>query len=100
MGDVISIPVSFVSRLPHHDIAVARVMESRKFGVDTSSTLFGGARLGFYFLATGAVARASKVIYDSSHSAIAEIEPGMINWEEDFPGATWIHWTGSTPGLS
>jgi len=39
-------------------------------------------------------------IYDRAHSAIAEIESGMINWEEVFDGAEWFHWTGITPAIS
>lgn len=94
------IPVSFVSRLPENDIARSCVMELRKFGVDTSRIVYGGERLGIYFLETGAVARASKVIYDRSHSSIAEIEPGMVDWEEIFRDAAWFHWTGITAALS
>lgn len=94
------IPVSFVSRLPENDIAKSCVMDLRKYGVDTSDIVYGGERLGIYFLETGAVARASKVVYDRAHSSIADIEPGMINWEEVFEGANWFHWTGITPALS
>ena len=56
--------------------------------------------MGIYFLETGAVARASKVVYDRAHSAIAEIQPGMIDWEAVFDGADWFHWTGITPAIS
>ena len=42
----------------------------------------------------------SKVVYDRAHSAIADIQPGMINWEEVLQGADWFHWTGITPALS
>ena len=56
--------------------------------------------MGIYFLETGAVARPSKVIYDRAHSAIAEIKPGMIDWERILEGADWFHWTGITPAIS
>lgn len=94
------IEASFVSRLPQNDIARACVMELRKYGVDTSSIVYGGERLGIYFLETGAVARASKVVYDRAHSSIADIKPGMINWKEVLKDAGWFHWTGITPALS
>jgi len=51
-------------------------------------------------LEKGAVARSSKVIYDRAHSALSEVEPGMIDWERVFDGATWFHWTGITPAVS
>lgn len=90
----------FVTRLPQNDIADSCVKELHKYGVGTSSVIYGGERLGIYFLETGAVARASKVVYDRAHSSIADITPGMINWEEVLQGAEWFHWTGITPALS
>jgi 2-dehydro-3-deoxygluconokinase len=90
----------FVSRLPQNDIADSCIMNLRKHNVGTRHIIRGGDRLGVYFLETGAVARASKVVYDRAHSAIAEIQPGMINWREIFKDADWFHWTGITPALS
>ncbi len=94
------IPVDFVTRLPENDIARSCVMDLRKYGVGTSNIIYGGERLGIYFLETGAVARASKVIYDRANSAVAEIRPGMIDWKKVFEGVQWFHWTGITPALS
>ncbi len=94
------IPVDFVTRLPDNDIGDCALMELRKRGVGTSQILRGGDRLGIYFLEIGAVSRGSKVIYDRAHSAIAEIQPGMIDWDEVLDGAGWFHWTGITPAIS
>lgn len=90
----------FVTRLPENDIAAACVKDLHKHGVKTDHIVYGGDRLGIYFLETGAVARASKVIYDRAHSAISEIKPGMIDWEQVLTGADWFHWTGITPAIS
>ena len=95
-----AIETEFVTRLPKNDIARACVMELRKQGIGTSKIIYGGERLGIYFLETGAVARASKVVYDRAHSSIAEIRPGMIDWDEVFKDASWFHWTGITPAIS
>lgn len=46
------------------------------------------------------MARPSKVIYDRAHSSIAEIKPGMIDWDKVFGNADWFHWTGITPAIS
>lgn len=94
------IRTEFVTRLPQNDIARACVMDLRKYGVGTSHIVYGGERMGIYFLETGAVARPSKVIYDRAHSAISEIQPGMINWEEVLKDASFFHWTGITPAIS
>ncbi|GET33432.1 2-dehydro-3-deoxygluconokinase [Prolixibacter bellariivorans] len=94
------ISVDFVSRLPKNDIGKACLMDLQKYGVGVNKMIWGGERLGIYFLETGAVSRASKVVYDRAHSAISEIEPGMINWEEVLKDARWFHWTGITPAIS
>lgn len=90
----------FVTRLPENDIATACVKDLHKHGVKTDHIVYGGDRMGIYFLETGAVARASKVVYDRAHSAISEIKPGMIDWEQVLAGADWFHWTGITPAIS
>ena len=94
------IDVDFVSRLPENDMGDCALMELRKHGVSTKNILRGGSRLGIYFLETGAVNRGSKVVYDRAHSAMAEIEAGMVDWKEVFKGANWFHWTGITPAIS
>ena len=94
------IDTAFVTRLPDNDIARSCVRELRSYGVDTDHIIYGGERMGIYFLETGAVARPSKVVYDRAHSSISTVEKGMIDWEKVFEGADWFHWTGITPALS
>lgn len=94
------IPVDFVTRLPKNDIGDCALMELRKRDVNTQNIIFGGDRLGIYFLETGAVSRGSKVVYDRANSAISEIQPGMIDWDKVFDGTEWFHWTGITPAIS
>ncbi|MEM9649884.1 MAG: sugar kinase [Bacteroidota bacterium] len=94
------IPVDFVTRLPENDLGQCALMEMRKRGVNTQNIVFGGNRLGIYFLETGAVSRGGKVVYDRAHSAMSEIEPGMIDWKAVFKDAQWFHWTGITPAIS
>ncbi|HJZ39980.1 MAG TPA: sugar kinase [Bacteroidales bacterium] len=94
------IPVSFITRLPQNDIGRACEMELRKYGVGTGRIIWGGERMGIYFLETGAVARASKVLYDRAWSSMSTIQPGMIDWDTVFDGVTWFHWTGITPAIA
>ncbi|MFT5886948.1 MAG: 2-dehydro-3-deoxygluconokinase [Arcticibacterium sp.] len=94
------VPVSFVTRLPQNDIGECALMEMRKRGVNTDNIVFGGERLGIYFLETGAVSRGSKVVYDRAGSSVSEIKPGMVDWDQVFDGVGWFHWTGITPAIS
>ena len=56
-----NLPVEFVTRLPDNDIGHCALMEMRKRNVGTQNVVFGGDRLGIYFLETGAISRGSKV---------------------------------------
>ena len=94
------IDADFVTRLPKNDIAESCIMDLRSDGVCVNNIIRGGERIGIYYLETGAVARASKVVYDRAYSSISTIEKGMINWQEVFKDAGWFHWTGITPALS
>ena len=59
----------FVTRLPENDLGQSVLMDLRKHNVGTNHIIYGGSRLGIYFLETGAVSRPSKVIYDRANSA-------------------------------
>jgi 2-dehydro-3-deoxygluconokinase len=91
---------AYVTKVPVHEIGQSAVNELRRFGVDTSGILRGGERLGAYYVEKGASQRPSKVIYDRSHSAIAEVNPGEFDWDTLLAGADWFHFTGITPALS
>jgi 2-dehydro-3-deoxygluconokinase len=90
----------FVSALPANPIGDWAISNLRRYGVDTSAILRQGERVGIYFLEAGASQRASNVVYDRAHSAIAQIGPGEIDWSQALAGASWFHLTGITPALS
>lgn len=94
------LPASYVTVLPQNPIADAAIAELRRFGVDTSHIARGKGRLGIYYLEAGANQRASKVVYDRDHSAIALARQGELDWETIFDGAGWFHVTGITPAIS
>ena len=90
---------AFVTRVPPHALGDAVVRALRAEGVDTDFVSRGGERLGIYFAEAGASQRASTIVYDRAHSAIAELKPGMIEWPRVLEGASWLHLTGITPAL-
>ncbi|HOR42829.1 MAG TPA: sugar kinase [Atribacterota bacterium] len=92
--------VVYVSVIPANPIGDACLRELNKQGVNTSSVLRKGDRLGIYFLENGSNQRPSVVIYDRGHSAIAEARIGDIDWDKVFQGAGWFHITGITPAIS
>lgn len=94
------VAAEFVTRIPNNEIGTCALKEMRKMNVESKNVVFGGERLGIYFLETGAGSRASNVVYDRAHSAMATLEKGTINWEKVFEGASWFHWSGITPAIS
>ena len=71
----LGLDVAYVSVIPENTVGLACIGELKRHGVDTSLVLRRGERLGIYFLEPGANQRPSKVIYDRSHSAIADAVP-------------------------
>jgi len=92
--------VAYVSVIPDNPIGDACIGELRRQGVDTSLIVRKGNRLGIYFLEAGANQRPSKIIYDRSHSAIAEVKLSDIDWNKIFDGVSWFHISGITPAIS
>ncbi len=90
----------FVSAVPDHALGEAALQRLQALGVDTQHVLRTGSRLGIYFLEPGASQRSSRILYDRTGSAFAEISPGRIDWSAVFADAAWFHWTGITPAVS
>ena len=93
------IDASFVTKLPPNPLGESARNMVRRFGVDTSSIVWGGPRLGIYFVEKGASQRASKVVYDRAASSIALATRKDFDWAKILKGAKWFHFTGITPAL-
>ncbi len=92
--------VAYISVIPDNLIGDACIRELKRQGIDTSLIVRKGERMGIYFLEAGANQRPSVVVYDRSHSAIAEAKIGDIDWDKVFQEASWFHITGITPAIS
>ena len=92
--------VGYVTAAPANPIGDAMVKEMRSFGIDTRFILRRGDRLGVYYTETGAAMRPSKVVYDRTGAAIAQVKPGDFDWDAILDGVTWFHTTGITPSLA
>jgi 2-dehydro-3-deoxygluconokinase len=90
---------SYVTKLPSNPFGEAARNEVRRFGVATDDIVWGGPRLGVYFVEKGASQRPSKVVYDRAGSSIALAKRGDFDWERILDGASWFHFTGITPAL-
>lgn len=89
----------FVTKLPDNPIGESARNEVRRFGVETKEIVWGGPRLGIYFVEKGASQRASKVVYDRAGSSISLAKRGDFDWAKILKGTKWFHFTGITPAL-
>lgn len=88
-----------VSVLPDNPLGRSAVETLRGHGVDTGGLHTGAGRMGLYFLAPGAVRRASEVLYDRAYSAFAEAAPDVIDWDKELEGADAFHMSGVTAAV-
>ena len=93
------VDAAFVTKLPANPLGECARNTLRHFGVDTKDIVWGGPRLGLYFVEKGASQRASKVVYDRAGSSIALAGREDFDWAKIFDGASWFHFTGITPAL-
>lgn len=77
----------------------AALGELRRHGVDTRAVRRSPGRMGLYFLATGAGARASEVLYDRAGSAFATAAADSYYWPRLLHGRDCLHLSGITPAL-
>ena len=90
----------FITRLPENRVADACLDDLRRYGVGTDGILRGGKRLGLYYMEEAASMRTSHVVYDRADSAFDTLQPGMIDWDGIFRGASWFHWSGISAAVS
>jgi 2-dehydro-3-deoxygluconokinase len=97
------VPATWVSALPDASLGRLILREARANGVDTSPVLLvpqSSARTGLSFVEEGPDPRPSSVHYDVAVTAFAGIKPGTFDWEKILEGASALHISGITLGLS
>ena len=95
-----STPVKYVSAVPDNYVSKEIIASLTSEGIDTSSMLLCGDRIGTYTLPMGADLKNAGVIYDRAYSSFSFLKKGMINWEEVLDGYDWFHFTAISPALN
>ncbi len=91
--------VSHAGVFPDNSIGEKAKAFIRNLGISDQNIFLKGNRLGLFFLETGAVSRASQIVYDRADSAFANLKPEWFDWEKILKGADWFHWCGITPAV-
>ncbi len=94
-----NVPVKYCTVLPDNFMS-RHVIDYLEFhGIFTSSILFGGDRIGVYYLERGADLKGS-MVYDRSHSSFSELRRGMIDWDKVLRDVSWFNFTAISPALN
>lgn len=96
---VMGCDAAFVTRVPDNPFGHAGLNELRRRGVDVSNVVFGGNRLGIFFLEKGASQRPSSVVYDRQGTGVTTARRGDFDWPRILKGAGYFLFTGITAGL-
>lgn len=90
----------FASKVPDNALGLAVKHHLNRFGVHTDYLLFGGQRLGIYFLEQGVGIKAANVVYDRAYSSFSQMKENEWERLDLFAGIDLFHLSGITPALS
>lgn len=90
----------YITRLPDNELAKTAVGVLQQYGVQTDKIIFGGDRMGYYFLAHKNGLSSGQVIYDRKYSSFSELRPGLIDWNDILRDVDWLHWSAISPALN
>lgn len=94
-----NVPVKYCTVLPDNFMARHVIDYLEYKGIFTSSILFGGNRIGVYYLERGADLKGS-MVYDRDHSSFSELKRGMIDWDKVLRDVSWFNFTAISPALN
>ncbi|MEO6850147.1 MAG: sugar kinase [Mucilaginibacter sp.] len=95
-----NIPSKYITAMPDNGMSkqIVGFLEEKK--IDMSPVMYSGGRLGLYFLTKGKDLKNDALIYDRANSAFSELKPGTIDWDKQFEGVSWFHFTAICPALN
>ncbi len=92
--------VAYISKAPDNGLSRQVLQQLQETGVYTDRMLWGGDRIGAYYLAQGSDLKHAEVVYDRKYSSFSEIKPGTVDWDALLGDAQWFHWSAISPALN
>lgn len=94
------VDTEYITKLPENSISKAIIKYLKANNVRTDNIVYGGERIGLYYLETGYGMRATNVIYDRKNSSFSTIKYEELNIDSIFEDCKIIHLSGITAALS
>ncbi|MGN8645956.1 PfkB family carbohydrate kinase [Gracilibacillus sp. HCP3S3_G5_1] len=96
----LGITTRYMTKVPENNIGKACARYLQANGVEADALIYGGDRLGIYFVEAGIGNRTSQVTYDRKFSSFATIRSDEIDWDHLLEEVDVFHTTGITLALS
>ncbi len=94
-----NVPVKYCTVLPDNFMSKHVIHYLEYNNIYTSSILFGGNRIGVYYLERGADLKGS-VVYDRDQSSFSQLTPGTIDWDKVLNDVSWFNFSAISPALN
>jgi len=94
------VPSAYLSAVPQNAICEGIDNYLKRRNIDTSAMLWGGERLGIYYLPKGKDLKNAGVIYDRANSSFSNLKVGSVNWDEVFFDVKWFHFSAICPAIN
>jgi len=93
--------VRFITALPNSFVGEACLSSLRSEGIDVSRIVMReDARLGQFYVESGANQRPTRIQYDRAGSAVSLTRGEEYDWPAIMADAGWLHVSGITPAIS
>lgn len=95
-----NMPVVYVSAMPENGFSKNINNYIEQAGVDISKMIYGGERLGLYYLPQGLDLKSAGMIYDRKYSSFSMLKVSDINWDLLFGGIRHFHMSAINPAIN
>ena len=93
------VPVKYSTVLPDNFMSRHVIQYLEHQGIESSSVILAGDRIGVYYLDSGSDLKGS-VVYDRENSSFSQIKRGMIDWENLLQDVNWFNFSAISPALN
>jgi len=94
------LPSKYLTALPDNGMAEQLIDFVQKKGIDTSSIVKTGNRVGLYYLTQGQDLKHNALVYDRANSSYSTLKPGVIDWDSVLDGVSWFHFSAICPAIN
>ncbi len=94
------VPSAYCTAMPDNTMCRQLSAYLDAIGIDITRIIYGGERLGLYYLPNGKDLKNTGVTYDRAHSTFSGLLPGTIDWDSILRDIGWLHFSAISPALN